>query len=79
MSRTGDDGGVKAKQQAAKGTNNRASPQVSVQDRIPFVDRRLFIASFRRLRGLVRSEFRKVSLVRQQPHPEQRGRRPASP
>jgi len=37
MSRTGNDGGIKAKEQAAEGTNNRASPEVGIQGRLPFV------------------------------------------
>lgn len=45
MSRSRDDGSIKAEQQATERPNNRASPEVSVQSRIPF-PRFLPIAGF---------------------------------
>src|SRR5262249_10637712 len=47
MSCSSNDGGVKAKKQAAKGTDNRASPEVSVQGRLSFESAIAFLPDVR--------------------------------
>ena|SRR5438128_10502210 len=46
MSRPRDDGRIKTEQQAAERPNNRASPEVSVQSRMPFSSRPMLTACF---------------------------------
>ena len=46
MRRARDDGRIKAEQKAAERPNNRASPEVGVQSRMPFPRQSVLIASF---------------------------------